>query len=1050
MEQRLAAVAFSLFTFVCAAAGGSAAYAPYAHLQWRSIGPAVSGGRVPAVAGSATNPKLYYIGTAGGGVWKTENGGATWTPVFDKQPVSAIGAVVIDPTNDSVVWAGSGEANPRNDVSYGDGIYKTTDGGKTWTNMGLRETRHISRIAVDFKNPQHVVVAAQGDVFKNSTERGIYVTKDGGKTWSKTLYVGPQSGASDLAMDPTDPNVLYTGIWQFQRQPWTFHSGGTDDGLYKSVDGGMSWTRLGGHGLPAGITGRIGLAIAPSNPKRIYAVIEAKDGILWRSDDGGASWSMVSNDTLVDQRPFYFTHINVDPKNADHVYAVSEFVAESKDAGKTFKEIAKDVHVDYHAMWIAPNDPDRMITGEDGGYALTLDGGKHWSFSRNLAIGQVYHVGLSNENPYWVCAPLQDNNSFCGPENSLDPDGIKDEHWLRVTGGDGMWSVPDPSNSNIIMTDLQDGRISQFDKRTRQNRFVQPYYDFNRNDFKLYARKYRFNWDSPIAFAPWDGHILWYGGSVVFQSADRGVHWKAISPDLTLNIKAHQQPAGGPLATDVSGAEYSDTILDIEGSPVRRGVIWVGTDDGVIAVSRDNGAHWTKSTPAGVPPFGRVEIVAPSPFDAATAYIQVDRHRSGDYAPYAFVTHDYGAHFTKITSGLPENQYVRTLRPDNHNRNLVYAGTENGLWISYDGGRSWTDFKLNLPTVSVRDIRIQPQFNDLAIATHGRANWILDDITALQELPQAQAQGAMLFPIRSAYEYSYHSEDEGPYTRFTGKNPPNGAIIDFYQRTPQGNAPEIEILNAWGAVIRHIQTPKAPAKPANPPAVEDTAAAEQKPEPPVSNRAGINRVIWDMHEDGVAQWMGAAKEEYRGSKVGTLVLPGHYRARIQLNGKTYVQAFDVRPNPKAHYDPAGTLAAYRFAKHQLHISGQINTVLNHLDAQRKALNQLQTSVSGNQALSDQVMKAQARLSAIFHQFTADYHNDEDSIQRPGALREDIPRSGFGGAPVAPTPALADYARRYDAEYAAAIATYNSFVTVDLAALAKAAGKTIDGAQTVAK
>ena len=1041
MNPRVAAIAAAAAA-VFSALPAHAADAPYAHLAWRSIGPAVAGGRVAGVAGTASDPKLYYIGSAGGGIWKTSNGGETWTPVFEKQSVSAIGAIAIDPTNENVVWAGTGEANPRNDVSYGDGVYKTTDGGKTWKNVGLQATRHISRIVIDPKNPEHVVVAAQGDVFKDSPDRGVYVTNDGGATWNHTLYVGPQSGASDLAMASDDPNVIYAGIWQFQRVPWTFHSGGTEDGLYKSTDGGKTWNKLTGHGLPEGLTGRVGLAVAPSDSKRVYALIEAKDGILWRTSDGGATWNMVSKDTLVDQRPFYFSHINVDPKNPDHVYAVSEALAESTDGGKKFKEIAQNVHVDYHAMWIAPNDPDRIITGEDGGYALTLDGGKNWSFSRNIPIGQIYHVGLSNENPYWICAPLQDNNGFCAPENSLDRDGIKDEHWLRVTGGDGMWAVPDPIDPNIIITDLQTGLISQFNKTTRQNKFIVPYFDFDRNNFQLYKRKYRFNWDSPIAFAPWNPHILWMGGSVVFQSTDRGEHWKAISPDLTLNIKEHQQPAGGPLAIDNSSAEFSDTILDIEGSPVRKDLIWVGTDDGLIAVTRDGGAHWTKHQPPGIEPYGRVETVAPSPFDAATAYAIVDRHRSGDYAPYLFVTHDYGTSWSKLVAGLPDNQYVRTVRPDNRNRNLVFAGTENGMWISYDAGAHWTDFKLNLPTVSVRDIRLQPQFNDLAIATHGRDLWILDDIGALQNLPQAQTQGNMLFPIRTAYQYSYHTEDEGSYTRFTGKNPPAGVIIDFYMSKPGTAAPTIDILDAHGNVVRHLKN----SKPAT--GSEDIGPQNFL----ISNLAGVNRVVWDFREDGVPQWMGAARTEYRGPLTGVPVLPGIYAARMTLGGKTFTQRFEIKPNPKAPYSPAVAAAAYGYSKKYLRVAGTINTVLNHLDDQKKSLTAASAALSANAALGAKVADALKMRDEIFSSFTADYHNDEDSIQRPGALREDVPRSGFG-APAAPSDALLEYAHRYDLAYQAAIGKYNAFVNdtlVPLSAELKAAGqKPVDGAVTVA-
>ncbi|MGZ3503647.1 MAG: VPS10 domain-containing protein [Vulcanimicrobiaceae bacterium] len=1045
--------AMALVPFVLAAVvGQSAVHAAgdraYGHMTWRSIGPAVAGGRVAAVAGTASDDKLYYIGAAGGGVWKTVNGAQTWTPVFEKQDVSAIGAVTIDPTNENVVWVGTGEANPRNDVTYGDGVYKTTDGGKTWTNVGLQATRHISRILVDPKDPSHVLVGALGDVFKDSTDRGVYVTNDGGKTWTKTLYAGPQSGVSEMAMDPNDPSVVYAGIWQFRRLPWTFHSGGADDGLYKSTDGGKTWTKLTGHGLPAGITGRIAVAVAPSDSKRVYAIFEAKDGILWRSDDAGENWKMVSNDTLVDQRPFYFTHLNVDPKNPDHVFAVSEMLAESSDGGHKFKEVAKDVHVDYHAMWIAPNDPDRMMTGEDGGYALTLDGGKHWSFSRNIPIGEIYHTAASTENPYWVCAPLQDNNGFCGPSNSLDPDGIKDEHWLRVIGGDGMWAVPDPVDPNLIVTDLQDGRVAQFSKTTHQNRFIQPYYDFNRNDFSLNVRKYRFNWDSPIGFAPWNGNTLWYGGNVVFQSTDRGLHWSPISPDLTLNIKDHQLPAGGPLATDVSGAEYSDTILDIEGSPARRGEIWVGTDDGVVQVTLDNGKHWSNVSPKGVPSYGRIETVAPSALDPATAYANYDLHRSGDYSPYLFVTHDYGKSWTKIVDGLPNNQWVRTVRPDIRNRNLVFAGTENGMWISYDGGAHWTDFKNDLPTVSVRDIRIQPQFDDLVIATHGRALWIMDDIASLQYLPQAQHQGGMLFPIRTAYEYMYHSEDEGPYTRFTGQNPPNGAIIDFYQAAPAGATPKIDILDARGNVIRHLRAPKATPKPQAsespaPESDEDTTRGGAAPK--ISNRAGINRVIWDFHEDGVAQWMGAARPQYRGPLAGVAVLPGEYTARMTIGGHTYTQRFAVKADPRSPYTYAEQAAAYVFAKKYLRAAGTINTILNHLDDQKKAL----TAAAGDSALAAKVADAMKQRDALFNEFTADYHNDEDSIQRPGKLREDVPRGGFG-APTPPTQAVLDYARRYDAEFAAAIAKYNAYVSGTLTPLSKQLGKSISGAETVSR
>ncbi len=996
--------------------------ASYGNLVWRSIGPAGAGGRVAAVAGTPQNDQLYYLGTAGGGVWKSDNGAATWTPVFEDQHVSAVGAVAIDPTNQNVVWAGTGEANPRNDVTYGDGLYKTTDGAKHWTRVGLDGVWSISRIAIDPKDPNHVVVAAFGDPFKDSTDRGVYVTFDGGKSFAKTLYNGPSTGASDLAMDPRNPKVVYAGMWEFRRKPWTFTSGGADDGLYKSIDGGKTWTRLTGNGLPAGYTGRIGLAIAPSNPNRVYALIEAKGGILWRTDDAGAHWKMMSDDTLVDQRPFYFTHIAVDPRNPDHVYAVSEMLAESKDGGKKFEETAKDVHVDYHAMWIAPNNSNRMMTGEDGGYALTTDGGRHWSFSENLTIGQIYHVGLSNENPYTVCAALQDNNGFCGPSNSLDSDGIMNRHWQNVVGGDGEWSVPDPTDANYVWSDLENGVLLVFNRKSEISRIVRPYDSYPGSflgPFDLSQAKYRFNWDSPLAFAPWDGHVAWFGGNVLFQTTDRGEHWTVISPDLTRNIKEHQQPSGGPLAKDVSGAEYSDTLLYIEGSQVSKGEIWAGTDDGLVQMTRDGGEHWQNVTPPGTPEFARMEATAPSPLVAGTAYAIADDHRMGNYAPYAFVTHDYGKTWKKIVDGLPANQYVRTIRPDIHDPNLVYAGTENGLWISYDGGDHWQNFRMNLPAVSVRDIRIQPQFDDIVLATHGRDAWILDDATAVQQLPQAQQAGAMLFAPRTAYMYHFHSEeDNGPYTQFAADNPPNGAIVNFYQASPAKQPLQAEILDADGKVIRTIK---------------GTHKVAGKDVPNIPNKAGVNRFVWDFHTDGPVLWHGAARPQYQGPRFGPSVVPGTYTVRMTLDGKTLTQSVDVKPDPRDTFTAEDYAAGYAFAEKYSRAYGQIDVALNNMDAIKKSLDKANASDS-------RIAAAKAQWQVVFSGFTADYHNDEDSIQRSGSLRESVPRTGFG-VQLPPTAEQLDYATRFDAAYNEAFAKYNDFVK-------SLSGLNIDGAKPV--
>jgi photosystem II stability/assembly factor-like uncharacterized protein len=989
---------------------------PYDRMTMRVIGPAVAGGRIAAVAGTAQNDHLYYVGTAGGGVWKSDNGAATWSPVFDKQDVAAIGAVAIDPSDDNIVWAGTGEANPRNDVSYGNGIYKTIDGGKSWERMGLDRVWSISRIAIDPKDGKHVVVAGFGDPFRDSTDRGIYITRDGGKTWTKSLYVDERTGGSDLAMDPHDGNVVYAGMWTFRRQPWTFTSGSNRGGLYKSTDGGTSWTKLTGNGLPEGQTGRIGLAIAPSDPKRVYAVIEAAGGILWRTDDAGEHWKMMSDDTLVDQRPFYFSHIDVDPRNANHVYAVSEMLAQSTDGGKKFEETAKDVHVDYHAMWIAPNDPNRMMTGEDGGYALTLDGGKHWSYSANLSIGEIYHVGYSlDENPYHICAALQDNEAFCAPSNSLSDDGILNSDWFNVVGGDGEWSIPDPTDPRYVWADLEDGVLLVYDRKTSTSRSIRPFDAFPSGvlgPFDSRDAAYRFNWDSPLAFAPWDGHVAWFGADVVFQTTDRGDHWTAISPDLTRNIKDHQKPAGGPLAQDVSGAEYSDTLLDIEGSPIDKGEIWTGSDDGVVSLTRDAGAHWKTVTPKGAPELARFETVAPSPLVPGTAYAVADDHYSGGYQPYIYVTHDFGEHWKTIVDGLPAGVYARTVRPDIHNASIVYAGTENGLWISFDQGDRWENFRLNQAPVSVQDIRIQPQFDDLIVGTHGRDVWVYDNLTAIQALPEAKHSDAMLFKPRTAFEYHQHSDlNFGAYTAFAAPNPPSGVIIDYYLGAAQKKPPAIEVLDRSGRVIRRI---------------DGTHKVKEKEIANVPNEAGLNRTTWDFRVNGPVQWTGAAKPEYRGPKTGPQVPPGEYRIRLVLDGKTLAQDVSVKPDPRDAMPQDEYQAGFDFAMKYSRVYGTIDTILNNLDAIKKSLDTAAPKVKDDAALTGEIEAARQKRGAIFSLFTANFQNDEDSIQHPGKLREEIPRSfGSGGTPTA---GQLDYANRFNTAYDAAVQAYNDYVT----------------------
>lgn len=978
---------------------------PTGNLSWRETGPAIGGGRVTSVAGSAHDPNLYYLGAAGGGVWKSTDGGAAWTPVFDKESVGAIGAVAIDPTNDETIWVGTGESNPRNDVSYGNGVYKSPDGGKTWANVGLQTTKHISRILIDPSDPQHVIVGALGDVFADSSDRGAYVTFDGGKTWTKTLDDGPASGISDLAMSPKSPNVIYAGVWEFQRRPWTFRSGGEHDGLYRSIDGGRTWKRLSGGGLPEGITGRIGLAVAPSDPNRVYALIESKHGILWRSDDGGTTWTLVSSNTLVDQRPFYFSHIEVDPANPDRVYTASTALAESNDGGKTFKAIARNVHGDYHSIWIAPNDPNRIIAGEDGGYALSVNAGKTWAFWSNLPIGQFYRVGLGNDNPYTICGGLQDNNSYCGPSNSLDMAGNSNAGWFApVQDDDGQWAIPDPRNANVIWSDGQDGALFLYNRRSREYTFTQPYFTSVQQDYNVATSPYRFNWESPIGFAPWDSRIAWFGGNVVFQSTDGGYRWRPISPDLTRNDKAHQAPAGGPITHDVTGAEYTDTILDIEGSPLSRGEIWVGTDDGYVQMTRDGGVHWKNVTPHDANANGRFETVAPSPLEAGTAYAVEDAHLVGDSAPHVWVTHDNGAHWKSIAEGLPRVLWTRAIRPDNRNPAVIYLGTEEGMWVSYDRGTHWQDLRNNMPAVSVRDIRIQPHFNDLVIATHGRSIWVMDDIRPLQDLPQAVATGAMLFAPRTSYEYNLTNNTEGLYTQYAAPNPPYGVPISYYESTAQAHAPEITILDAAGHSVRTLQG---------------------------TNDAGLNRIVWNFTAAPPVKWNGAANPAFKGPEDGPTVVPGRYVAKTTLNGRTFVQSFTVKADPQATETLAQMQQSYNAFAKLNSIYSSVDVMLNNLDAIGKALD-ADTAANGSAqggSVQGALDRARQARSSVMAKLTAAYTNGEDSVSRPGSLRENLDGAltSLQSFPVQGviTPAAAQFYARIDTEYRAARDAYNA-------------------------
>lgn len=938
------------FIIVACNAHASAATPP-----WRALGPAGAGGRVSAVGGSDYDPLLYYFGAAGGGVFKTTNGGLTWKDVWPQSSVSAIGALTIARSNNNVVWVGTGESNPRNDASYGDGVWLTRDGGAHWLHRGLDDTYAISRIAVDPRDPNIAIVGALGNPFHDTSARGIYRTTDGGLHWQHTLYAGPQSGVSDIAVDARNPRVLYAGVWQFRRLPWTFTSGGPQDGIYKSVDGGKTWKLLHGNGLPSGMMGRIGLAVAPTDSSRVYALIQSKAGLLWRSDDGGVHWRMMSGDTLIDQRPFYMSRLDVDPANRDHVYFSSENLIETRDGGKTFHDMANAVHQDHHGLWIS-RDGKRLIEADDGGAPVSVDFGRTWDWRFNVTLAQIYHVSFDDQNPYHVCAAMQDDDSFCAPNLSLSPLGLLNADWRDVANNsDGVWAVPEPGRPQFIWNagvNELNGQLGIYDYASRQNLDITPDVT-DTNGRALAGLPYRFNWESPVAFSPKEPGIAYFGANVVFQTTDRGRTWKVISPDLTRNDPDKQQLAGGPINTDISGAEFYDTLLDIEPSPLDANVIWIGTDDGLVQRTVNHGAQWSNVTPSWIAPWGRVECVEPSRVSVDRAYAVVDRHLMADRRPYVIVTNDGGKSWSGIVNGLPADDIARVVREDPVNPNVLYAGLERGVWYSLDRGARWRSMQFNMPPVSVHDLRVQPQMHDLIAATHGRGIYIYDDLTPFENLASAEAGTTpVLFAPHNAYTWYYwwtslygtwDTECCAGAGTFAALDPPYGAPISYYLPAKLRSAPRIEIVDARGKLVRRLSG---------------------------TNDAGINRVVWSLSNEPPEPWHNTG-DWNKGPSDGVPVIPGRYTIRLYADASTLQSALDVLPDPRAHWTQEEYVARFNFLQELQNELNDIDVALNHLDSLH--------SRAGD-AIRHNIERV--RLA-----FTSGVRNSEDDQWMPDELRE---------------------------------------------------------------
>jgi photosystem II stability/assembly factor-like uncharacterized protein len=855
-------------------------------MKWRQIGP-FRGGRVLAVAGVPGDPSTYYFGAVAGGIFKSTNGGLSWTPTFDHQAISSIGAIAVADSDPNVLYAGSGEACLRGNISYGDGVYKSTDAGRTWKNVGLKDTRHIGAVIIDPRNPDIALVAALGHAWGPNAERGVFRTADGGKTWQKVLFKDENTGAIDVVFDPHNSNVVYASLWQVRRQPWNFNSGGAGSGLYKSVDGGLTWKQLQGGGLPEGNLGRIGIAVSGADSNRVYALIEAKEGGLYRSNDVGSTWTRVNDDERYRQRAWYFSHVFADPKQVDTVYVLNTGAFRSNDAGKTF-ELLPAPHGDHHGLWIDPTNPQRLFNSNDGGVTISVDGGKTWTEQNNQPTAQFYHVAVDNHWPYRVYGAQQDNSTVAIASQS-DDGVIARQDWYEVGGGESGYIAPDPRDPEIVYAGSDAAIITRYDHRTNQLTDASPYpLDTSGNGAN--ALKYRFQWTEPLFVSAYDSNVIYSAAQNVLRSTDQGHSWAAISPDLTRNDKEKQKPSGGDITLDITSVEYYDTVFALAESPLQKGQLWAGTDDGLIHLTRDDGKTWENVTPKALPEWSMVSIIEASPHDAGTAYAAIDRHKLDDFNPFIYKTHDFGKTWTLINNGIPAGSYVRSVREDPKMKGLLYAGTETGVYFSIDDGAHWQSLQLNLPTTPIHDLAVKD--NDLVAATHGRAFWILDDVSPLRQASSAIANDEFHL-YQPAPATRLHFPDAVERRRPVGDNPPKGSIFYYYLKSKPTGKEEItiEITDAQGKLVRRLSNLEE-NKQEQPPEWPDL----EKPANLLPADAGMNRFAWDFRTDGPVQIPGAF---YVGEPPrGPLVLPGTYQVKLTVKGKSQSAPLNVTIDPR--------------------------------------------------------------------------------------------------------------------------------------------------------
>lgn len=902
---------------------------PFKGMKYRLIGP-FRGGRSLTAAGIPGDPTTYYFGATGGGVWKSTDGAMTWSPIFDKEGTASIGSIAVANSNPNIVYVGTGEACIRGDITHGDGVYKSLDGGKTWRNIGLADSRAIGKVIINPTNPDIVFVAALGHVYGPNTERGIFRTTDGGKTWEKVLYKDENTGGIDVDFDPNNPNIIFAALWQARRTPWTMTSGGPGSGLYRSIDGGTTWKQLEGHGLPAPPYGKIGVAVG-ANSQRVYALIEAKNptGGLYRSNDGGDSWEQVNPSHSLWQRSWYYMHVIADPKDENTLYIMDVDAYRSTDGGHLFNKV-KIPHGDNHGLWIDPKDTRRMIASNDGGVTVTLDGGENWTREDNQPTAQFYHVITDNEIPYRVYGSQQDAGTVAISSRS-DDGSIDIRDWYDVGGGEAGYIAPYPPDPYIVYAADYQGNITRFDKHTGQIKSITEQPELSDAQGAAHL-EHRFQWTAPVLISPHDPNVLYHGGERLFKTTDGGVHWEAISPDLTRNDKSKQQPSGGPVTLDDTGTEYYDTVFAVAESPVTAGLIWVGTDDGLIQLTRDDGKNWTNVTPKELPEWSRISLIDASPFDAGTAYVAVDRHQNDDLHPYIFKTADYGKTWTKLVNGIADTSFVRAVREDPKRRGLLYAGTESGIYVSFDDGQHWRSLKLNLPNAPVHDLIVKN--NDLVVATHGRAFWILDDLSPLRQYSDEVAQkDVFLYKPAVAYRIQAGASGERHTSKRTGQNPPAGAVFYYYLKDapkPDQEA-KIDILDASGKVIRTYSSKETA------PLDEPLDPDDKTPEKEIKPEAGLNRFVWDLHYEEAHHVPGYYLWEYDRGAQGPVAVPGKYQVRITAEGKTETEPFEVALDPRVHVSQADLERQFQMLSQIEEHLNQVYDTVNQIEDVRSQL-----------------------------------------------------------------------------------------------------------------